>query len=666
MRLPLDYPSMETLNWRTSSLVTQGLAPPPLFGHSAVLLSQHYLVVFGGAVCTAGKHIINGDLSILNLTSAHWSLVSSTQGTLPTPRASHACVATEGNSMLLFGGVVGAGALADDNVYQIEVNLTLEIAKSTCLPVTGRRPCSRYAHSLTTFASKVFLYGGIASTETLSDLWLFEQDHWSEIQVTGTSPSPRCYHSACSYTNHLGRDFLIIFGGRDKDQKSVGDLWTLTSISENRWKWVWVTTQTPPRHMHSMVVVGDDCFIVGGKSSESDNLPSLKVELSTCKAAAYPGYTAYRQVCFYYNNALHLFGGYQGQDCLTNCIAVIQLQSPIPTPIRRDRSPSTPHSYLPNKLHLSPFVTISRARTLEEQTRSAPVKRVALSRLMTESKKLHGRSNSPGYSIVSTASDSAHNFVVYTFLRPAETTNNGALLPVEVINALLDSAGTVIGKDPTPLELREPVKVFGGLKGQIEDLVRYFQEYGEPSDAPFAGDLDSTDYVFAGEHFGPGHTNLETMCLLLALKVKHPESVFLIRSPQPQRIHIFEAECREKYPDEPSFSMRFLSILAQMTTHFTVSNAIECNCGPYIPPKEPPDCIPEGRITLICEEETRGGLEVCDRGFTVRFASAPSLPQEPRRPGCLMVVTKALQVVPKFLPPRDFGLRSASLDPTLS
>ena len=602
------------------------------------------------------KHVISGDLSILNLSSAHWTLVSSMLGDLPSPRASHACVGVEPNRMFVHGGVVGAGSLADDNVYVIEVDFALDKAKAICIPATGKKPSSRYAHSMTAVSGKVFLYGGIANGETLSDLWMLDNFQWTEIVIAGESPSSRCYHSASSYTNHLGRDFLLVFGGRDREQKTMGDLWTLTASSDGRWKWVWVTTQAQGRHMHSMAVVGDECFMVGGKTGHEEALPSLRVDLSSCKTSLLPGFSAYRQVCFYYCGSLHLLGGYQGQDCLTNGIVRIELHSSVPSPIRRDRPLATPQRLCPGKLHLSPFVTISSAKAPNPE-HSAPVKRVALSRLMTESKKLQTRSNSPAYSIVSTASDSAQNFVIYTFLRPAEGTDK--LLPREVVTSLLDSAGQILAKDSGPLELREPVKVFSGLRGQLEDLLRFFREFGEPSEAPFSGDLDSTDYLFAGEHVGAGAANLELVCLLLALKVKHPDSVFLLRSSLPQRLEILEAECRAKYPSETSLYLRFISLIAQMPTQASISTSIMCQTGPYVSPAVLPEYSSPGIVTLVCEEETRGGMEVCDRGFTVRFASAPSQRQEPRRPGCLLVVTKALQVVPKFLPPSDSCLLSS-------
>lgn len=71
-----------------------------------------------------------------------------------------------------------------------------------------------------------------------------------------------------------------------------------------------------------------------------------------------------------------------------------------------------------------------------------------------------------------------------------------------------------------------PVKIFGDLHGQFGDLMRLFEEYGTPSTA---GDIPYIDYLFLGDYVDRGAHSLETICLLLALKIEHPHSVHLIR-----------------------------------------------------------------------------------------------------------------------------------------
>ena len=70
------------------------------------------------------------------------------------------------------------------------------------------------------------------------------------------------------------------------------------------------------------------------------------------------------------------------------------------------------------------------------------------------------------------------------------------------------------------------MKIFGDLHGQFGDLMRLFEEYGTPSTA---GDITYIDYLFLGDYVDRGAHSLETICLLLALKLEHPSAVHLIR-----------------------------------------------------------------------------------------------------------------------------------------
>jgi hypothetical protein len=56
--------------------------------------------------------------------------------------------------------------------------------------------------------------------------------------------------------------------------------------------------------------------------------------------------------------------------------------------------------------------------------------------------------------------------------------------------------------------------------------MRLFEEYGQPSTA---GDITYIDYLFLGDYVDRGAFSLETICLLLALKLEHPKNVHLIR-----------------------------------------------------------------------------------------------------------------------------------------
>ncbi|GER25383.1 serine/threonine-protein phosphatase, partial [Striga asiatica] len=91
---------------------------------------------------------------------------------------------------------------------------------------------------------------------------------------------------------------------------------------------------------------------------------------------------------------------------------------------------------------------------------------------------------------------------------------------------LCDSAERIFASEPSVLQLRAPIKIFGDLHGQFGDLMRLFDEYGSPSTA---GDIAYIDYLFLGDYVDRGQHSLETITLLLALKVEYPHQVHLIR-----------------------------------------------------------------------------------------------------------------------------------------
>eukprot|EP00249_Psilotum_nudum_P023895 c29021_g1_i1 orf=551-3595(+) len=91
---------------------------------------------------------------------------------------------------------------------------------------------------------------------------------------------------------------------------------------------------------------------------------------------------------------------------------------------------------------------------------------------------------------------------------------------------LCDTAERIFGREPSVLQIKAPVKIFGDLHGQFGDLMRLFDEYGSPSTA---GDITYIDYLFLGDYVDRGQHSLETIILLLALKVEYPHNVHLIR-----------------------------------------------------------------------------------------------------------------------------------------
>jgi len=97
--------------------------------------------------------------------------------------------------------------------------------------------------------------------------------------------------------------------------------------------------------------------------------------------------------------------------------------------------------------------------------------------------------------------------------------------------------------------VESPVKVFGDIHGQYSDLMRFFWNWGMPDNGP-KGDIDAFHYLFLGDYIDRGCHSLETICLLMALKVKYPKKITLLRGNHEDSSiathYGFLAECRQR------------------------------------------------------------------------------------------------------------------------
>ena len=88
-----------------------------------------------------------------------------------------------------------------------------------------------------------------------------------------------------------------------------------------------------------------------------------------------------------------------------------------------------------------------------------------------------------------------------------------------------------------------------------------------------------------GDYVDRGHQSIETICLLLALKIKYPENVFLLRGNHEceniSKIYGFYDECRKRY--NISLWRRFIALFNVMPASALIEDKILCMHGGLSP-----------------------------------------------------------------------------------
>uniref|UniRef100_A0A1A9W878 Serine/threonine-protein phosphatase n=1 Tax=Glossina brevipalpis TaxID=37001 RepID=A0A1A9W878_9MUSC len=112
------------------------------------------------------------------------------------------------------------------------------------------------------------------------------------------------------------------------------------------------------------------------------------------------------------------------------------------------------------------------------------------------------------------------------------------------VRALCSKSREIFLQQPMLLELETQNTLFicGDIHGQYADLLKLFEVGGFPPAA---------NYLFLGDYVDRGERSLDTICLLLAYKVKYPENFFMMRGNHEcasvNRIYGFFDECKRHY-----------------------------------------------------------------------------------------------------------------------
>ena len=115
-------------------------------------------------------------------------------------------------------------------------------------------------------------------------------------------------------------------------------------------------------------------------------------------------------------------------------------------------------------------------------------------------------------------------------------------LPEHEMCGVCDYVKAILKEETNMQAVRAPVVVVGDIHGQFYDLLELFD---------VGGQVPTVNYVFMGDFVDRGYYSVETFLLLLALKVRYPKRVTLIRgnheSRQITQVYGFYDECLKKY-----------------------------------------------------------------------------------------------------------------------
>ena len=571
--------------------------PPPRFGHSVNIISKTRIVIFGGAISTPNSqasYTMTSDLYLYNMAQNTWKkLEPSNSYKPPHVRAAHASATVRDNQVLYYGGSIGNGQYAKDDLWFLDIKNQEEVSWMQ-VPIEGATPGPRYGHSMVYIFPNLILFGGSSNSGPnrknviLKDVWLFPTDktpfNWIKVETESSSLlTARLYHTCCVYQKINGEgDDLVLFGGRDAQNVSLKDLSLLEKQKDNFYKWKYISPKNNDpapisRHQHSATMFGPFLFVIGGRSSHTP--------ITTFDVFSFISYSWYRfgnvgifrhTIWIYFNDYkdndyelfLYIYGGFDSEhnpeiNSKLFKINIIDLFNQ--NPVLKEEL----NSYLAYLAKRNNAANSNKAKTHfelshkvvvynipEEDNFGKIVKQISYSKLLLPNPDEE-----------------------YTYYKKNA---NIIVLDKTYISNLINEALSQLKASSPLIKLRSPVKIFGSINGQYNDLMRYFSLFGRPSE--LKGDIESCDYLFLGNFTNRGAFSLETVCLLLALKIKYNGHFHLLRGNQEDieisKLYGLADECKEKLKEDinqpNSIFQQLCNLFEYLPLAAVINNQIFC------------------------------------------------------------------------------------------
>ncbi|KAI4903852.1 hypothetical protein NFI96_034009 [Prochilodus magdalenae] len=230
-----------------------------------------------------------------------------------------------------------------------------------------------------------------------------------------------------------------------------------------------------------------------------------------------------------------------------------------------------------------------------------------------------------------------------------EQLNECKQLSENQVKILCEKAKEILSKESNVQEVRCPVTVCGDVHGQFHDLMELFKIGGKSPD---------TNYLFMGDYVDRGYYSVETVTLLVSLKVRYRERITILRgnheSRQITQVYGFYDECLRKYGNANVWKY-FTDLFDYLPLTALVDTQIFCLHGGLSPSIDTLDHIRaldriqevphEGPMCdlLWSDPDDRGGWGISPRGAGYTFGQ--DISETFNHANCLTLVSRAHQLV---------------------
>eukprot|EP00392_Amoebophrya_sp_AT5.2_P008850 g8878.t1 len=525
-------------------------------------------------------------------------VIDGERGDRPAPRFGHTATLVGDSRVVVFGGCLG-----DMKEYTITADAySLDLPRRDWAKVVP----DPAGHTMVFNKPVLIVCGGSVNNKLDNDVWVLDVENspfmWSEVNPSGkSSPLARVYHSADVCRDGSAAGMMVVFGGRTKDNRSLKDVWGLRQHRDRSWDWCEPKKGNAPeaRFQHIGACFKQYMLIIGGRGADVNKaLPTCIYDTAACEWRTLTSANdRFRTSAWISGTQLYSFGGFDHRDpsLPTHDLMALDLENAfkevgwsIPEPSKGKPSGGGGGSGSAHDKKKTGVQISNQVLVVSDRDFTNLVKKVAIDSLEEESRKLHGNSRR-GMVESGKSSTPLADGILDRLLRPTQWQppyGDNFPIPAGECLQLCDEVFKVFKSESMLLELRAPIKIYGDVHGQFGDLMRLFARYKAPMDGEM-GDIDAVDYLFLGDFVDRGNYSLEVVVLLFALKVKYPTQIHMIRGnhedPTINAIYGFREECKRRLREDPdapnSCWIKFNSVFEFLPMGALIEKRIFCIHG---------------------------------------------------------------------------------------